>query len=198
MNSFCDQLIRLAAHQPAKGKTMSARKEFNHLIRSMPLRWGRAGRPKRTRLERHARRRRAQAQAPCTRLAACLPCAWRVALSSLPPLHDSHRPPLRSNTIMPAMTALTVALPPLPSADNKKGGGGGAHGGAAAQPELVTIEGIVDTIEVMTSLQKPKKVRLGGRSVPLLGGSAAAAQPAAAGRSRAAPQRRLHHAFTAN
>jgi hypothetical protein len=40
MNSFCDQLIRLALHQPSKGRTMSARKEFNHLIRSMPLRWG--------------------------------------------------------------------------------------------------------------------------------------------------------------
>lgn len=38
INSFCDQLIRLAAHQPAKGRTMSARKEFNHLMRSMPLR----------------------------------------------------------------------------------------------------------------------------------------------------------------
>ena len=39
INSFCDQLIRLAAHQPAK-RVMSARREFNHLIRSMPLRWG--------------------------------------------------------------------------------------------------------------------------------------------------------------
>lgn len=43
MNSFCDQLIRLATHQPAKGRTMSARKEFNHLMRSMPLRWVLAG-----------------------------------------------------------------------------------------------------------------------------------------------------------
>jgi hypothetical protein len=39
MNSFCDQLIRLAAHQPSgKARAMSARKEFNHLVRSMPLR----------------------------------------------------------------------------------------------------------------------------------------------------------------
>ncbi len=37
MTSFCDQLIRLATHQPAKGRTMSARKEFSHLVRSMPL-----------------------------------------------------------------------------------------------------------------------------------------------------------------
>jgi hypothetical protein len=98
INSFCDQLIRLAAHQPAKGRTMSARKEFNHLMRSMPL----------------------------------------------------------SNTIMPAMSCLTVPLPPPPSTGGDHGKGGAQH---AQQHELVTIEGIVDTIEVMTSLQKPKKAR---------------------------------------
>lgn len=43
MASFSDQLIRLATHQPAKGRTMSARKEFSHLVRSMPLRWVQAG-----------------------------------------------------------------------------------------------------------------------------------------------------------
>lgn len=58
------------------------------------------------------------------------------------------------------MAALTVALPPLPTdkATGAKGGGAGA-GSAPQQPDLVTIEGIVDTIEVMASLQKPKKVR---------------------------------------
>jgi hypothetical protein len=39
MNSFCDQLIRLATFQPsAKSKALSGKKEFNHLMRSMPLR----------------------------------------------------------------------------------------------------------------------------------------------------------------
>lgn len=58
---------------------------------------------------------------------------------------------------MPAMSCLSIALPPAP------GRGGGAQA-AAQQPELVTVEAIVDTIDVMASLQKPKKVRKGGSS----------------------------------
>ncbi|PSC70468.1 serine threonine-kinase ATR isoform X1 [Micractinium conductrix] len=100
MNSFCDQLIRLATHQPSKGRTLSARKEFNHLVRSMPL----------------------------------------------------------QNIIMPAMRALSIALPPPPTS----GRGGAVAAPAFQQPELVTIDGIVDSIEVMSSLQKPKKVTLIG------------------------------------
>ncbi|KAI3426356.1 hypothetical protein D9Q98_008728 [Chlorella vulgaris] len=106
MNSFCDQLIRLAAHQPSgKARAMSARKEFNHLVRSMPLR----------------------------------------------------------HTVMPAMSALTVTLPASPPTDAK--GGGNQRSAASprsSQQELVTIEGMVDQIEVMHSLQKPKKVTLIG------------------------------------
>lgn len=55
---------------------------------------------------------------------------------------------------MPAMSVLAVALPPLAS----DAGGAGAGSGQQAA-ELVTIEGIVDQIEVMASLMKPKKVR---------------------------------------
>ena len=56
---------------------------------------------------------------------------------------------------MPAMRALSIALPPPPTS----GRGGAVAAPAFQQPELVTIDGIVDSIEVMSSLQKPKKVR---------------------------------------
>ncbi|KAL4421833.1 hypothetical protein ABPG77_001622 [Micractinium sp. CCAP 211/92] len=98
MTSFCDQLIRLATHQPAKGRTMSARKEFSHLVRSMPL----------------------------------------------------------HNIVMPAMSCLSITLPPA------AGRGAGPRTAPEQQPELVTVEAIVDSIEVMASLQKPKKVTFVG------------------------------------
>lgn len=55
------------------------------------------------------------------------------------------------NIVMPAMSCLSVTLPPTAGRS-----GGAQH--AAQQPELVTVEAIVDTIDVMASLQKPKKV----------------------------------------
>ncbi len=66
---------------------------------------------------------------------------------------------LCSNIVMPAMSCLSITLPPAP------GRGAGARPAPEQQPELVTVEAIVDSIEVMASLQKPKKVRgthLGG------------------------------------
>ena len=64
---------------------------------------------------------------------------------------------------MPAMSALTVTMPPVPAGGADKGAGArgaGAVGAPAtsASSELVTIADVVDTIEVMSSLQKPKKV----------------------------------------
>jgi hypothetical protein len=64
------------------------------------------------------------------------------------------------------MSALTVTLPAPPPTDAK--GGGNQRSAASprsSQQELVTIEGMVDQIEVMHSLQKPKKVkyRVSGR-----------------------------------
>jgi hypothetical protein len=49
------------------------------------------------------------------------------------------------------MNCLTVVLPELDS----KGKGKAAP---AASSEMITISGIVDEVEIMSSLQKPKKV----------------------------------------
>jgi hypothetical protein len=62
---------------------------------------------------------------------------------------------------MPAMSCLSVALPPSGPAEREGRRGGGAASPRPPPQELVTVEGLVDSIEVMHSLQRPKKVRPG-------------------------------------
>lgn len=93
VGTFTEQLVKLCNHKPAKS-VVSARKEYGHLVRSMPL-------------------------------AVMVPCS--------------------------AMT--TVLLPPA---------GAPAPPGWRPYPEAVTVAGMDDRVQVMSSLQKPKKIALLG------------------------------------
>jgi hypothetical protein len=98
-------------------------------------------------------------------------CRCARCVGGGPPGHSARLPPLPrrlsartefsalvrllpTGLAMPVSSVLSVALP--------LGGVGGAE--HRPLPELVTIEGIKDEIDIMASLQKPKKVRVCARA----------------------------------